>query len=347
MTKTGRNAPCPCGSGRKYKNCCAGREAAEQRLASSVPAEAIADQVWQADILPFPASFEEEPHGRPTVVMVTANGLVLHTDILSTPLGEAPEIARRLARAVSAARLASGASPATVAIRWPDVAEELRGQCPESVRIAVRPVLNDLKDAARDLFTQVANFPYWPPVSHPDSWLAWGLPRPVIADLFDAAATFHNAKPWRLFEAVPPVEVVLPGGREWIIGVMGSGGLQFGLTMYADVDDYLATISKFDAGSLPEFHGPTIGLGFGSVTDLPRRSRREAASNGWRFAAPDAYPILAPMNTPAGGISRTDAADLILLLRAIPAFADAIEQTPTALNAGEPFVWTHHETGAV
>ncbi len=26
MVKTGRNAPCPCGSGRKYKRCCAKRE---------------------------------------------------------------------------------------------------------------------------------------------------------------------------------------------------------------------------------------------------------------------------------------------------------------------------------
>jgi hypothetical protein len=25
--KTGRNAPCPCGSGKKYKNCCLSKEA--------------------------------------------------------------------------------------------------------------------------------------------------------------------------------------------------------------------------------------------------------------------------------------------------------------------------------
>jgi len=25
-SKTGRNEPCPCGSGRKYKSCCEGRE---------------------------------------------------------------------------------------------------------------------------------------------------------------------------------------------------------------------------------------------------------------------------------------------------------------------------------
>lgn len=29
MTKIGRNDPCPCGSGKKYKNCCLGKEAQE------------------------------------------------------------------------------------------------------------------------------------------------------------------------------------------------------------------------------------------------------------------------------------------------------------------------------
>jgi len=38
MAKTGRNDPCPCGSGKKYKNCCLTKdEAAErERLAAAV-----------------------------------------------------------------------------------------------------------------------------------------------------------------------------------------------------------------------------------------------------------------------------------------------------------------------
>lgn len=31
MVKVGRNEPCPCGSGRKYKKCCLGRPGAEPR----------------------------------------------------------------------------------------------------------------------------------------------------------------------------------------------------------------------------------------------------------------------------------------------------------------------------
>src|SRR5688572_23921414 len=37
MSKPGRNDPCPCGSGQKYKKCCAGKDAAAQseRLAQN------------------------------------------------------------------------------------------------------------------------------------------------------------------------------------------------------------------------------------------------------------------------------------------------------------------------
>ena len=34
VVKVGRNDPCPCGSGRKYKNCCEGKTAAKDALYS-------------------------------------------------------------------------------------------------------------------------------------------------------------------------------------------------------------------------------------------------------------------------------------------------------------------------
>jgi hypothetical protein len=40
--KTGRNDTCPCGSGKKYKRCCLGKEGEEQ---STGPAQAIADEI--------------------------------------------------------------------------------------------------------------------------------------------------------------------------------------------------------------------------------------------------------------------------------------------------------------
>ena len=40
MTKTGRNAPCPCGSGKKYKKCCLETDLAEERSPPPVVEEA-------------------------------------------------------------------------------------------------------------------------------------------------------------------------------------------------------------------------------------------------------------------------------------------------------------------
>ena len=40
MTKTGRNAPCPCGSGKKYKRCCLEKDLAEERSVPAVVEEA-------------------------------------------------------------------------------------------------------------------------------------------------------------------------------------------------------------------------------------------------------------------------------------------------------------------
>lgn len=41
MSKPGRNDPCPCGSGRKYKRCCLGREAEHDAFAASLEASAL------------------------------------------------------------------------------------------------------------------------------------------------------------------------------------------------------------------------------------------------------------------------------------------------------------------
>jgi len=38
MAKIGRNDPCPCGSGKKYKQCCLGKDEAAARAASPPPA---------------------------------------------------------------------------------------------------------------------------------------------------------------------------------------------------------------------------------------------------------------------------------------------------------------------
>jgi len=51
VTKTGRNDPCPCGSGKKYKKCCLGRTAADPRPPSPGAAGDLAADLERLDAL--------------------------------------------------------------------------------------------------------------------------------------------------------------------------------------------------------------------------------------------------------------------------------------------------------
>jgi tetratricopeptide (TPR) repeat protein len=48
-TKTGRNDPCPCGSGKKYKRCCLEQDQQDQRDAATALAAALAEQQAEDD----------------------------------------------------------------------------------------------------------------------------------------------------------------------------------------------------------------------------------------------------------------------------------------------------------
>jgi hypothetical protein len=59
--KTGRNDPCPCGSGQKYKKCCAGKEAVQ---AVEQAAEVAADAATEAAAAPEAETPDNAPAGR-------------------------------------------------------------------------------------------------------------------------------------------------------------------------------------------------------------------------------------------------------------------------------------------
>ncbi len=66
MTKTGRNDPCPCGSGKKYKKCCEAKEHAPKKLtAHKIEDEGLSNKVsnlsglFQKMSFPQPAQLEE------------------------------------------------------------------------------------------------------------------------------------------------------------------------------------------------------------------------------------------------------------------------------------------------
>jgi hypothetical protein len=68
MTKVGRNAPCPCGSGRKYKQCCALKAAqtSQRRGRAGLLAVALLVVLFAGGVLwtAFGNDPDEDPSGR-------------------------------------------------------------------------------------------------------------------------------------------------------------------------------------------------------------------------------------------------------------------------------------------
>ena len=52
MNVIGRNDPCPCGSGKKYKKCCRGRDEAQARKNRPAAVPALREDDFIAEMLP-------------------------------------------------------------------------------------------------------------------------------------------------------------------------------------------------------------------------------------------------------------------------------------------------------
>jgi hypothetical protein len=64
MTKTGRNDPCPCGSGKKYKKCCEEKESAPKKLVAHKLESSAASNItglFQKMSFPQPTRLPETP----------------------------------------------------------------------------------------------------------------------------------------------------------------------------------------------------------------------------------------------------------------------------------------------
>ncbi len=340
--KSGRNAPCPCGSGKKYKKCCLRLDRANRGSATEVPVREIAAQAqaWEADILPLPARFEDDPGARPATMMVTAEGFVIFNEALARPSAEVDDIAAELHRGIFEAGAGIGSFPPAIQVREPEVAEALAARIrdagsPIPVRAAPLPGVEEVAAALNQAMGGPATAFA---ATQPMTWAGWGHPEAWIAEVFRAGAAYHRARPWRHFNNFPPILAVTPRGGPWYLAVMGSGGMEYGLGFYSERSD----IDRFldDVHSRPR--GRVFGVTFDSGRQLPRPMRKEIARAGWEVASADAYPVLVAMNTPAGGLRGPDARDLPAVLAAVAAWTDAIDRDRGVLSAGP---WRHPETG--
>ncbi len=340
--KTGRNAPCPCGSGKKYKHCCLELDRANRGLTIDGPVREAAARAaaWEADIVPFQARFEDDPAARPASVLVTAAGCVLFTEVLACPSAEIDDVAAELDRGISAAAAQAGAWPPAVKVRDGEVAAALArrirdGGAPIPVQAAALPEVDEVAAAIhRQMGLEVA--PFY--ATQPLLWAGWGHSKEWIAEVFRASAAYYRAAPWRHFDDFPPVFAAMPDGEPWFLSIMGSAGIEHGLAFYSDPDDPDRALDGYMAGPA----GRVLSLTFDDGRQLPRPARREIARAGWEVASAEAYPTLLAIGTPAGGLRRSDAQDLIAVLAAVAAWAKAIDLDRAVLSERP---WRHAETG--
>jgi hypothetical protein len=359
--KIGRNDPCPCGSGKKYKRCClerdraAGAGAGERRLLDGEAERRVAEaQEWQADVLPVGGSLGEDPTSRLAVALVTAAGFAIEFKALDHPSPEPEAMAEDLAAVLDVAADRVGGWPEAVCVRWPDVAQALRrrfaegdAQAGPEVEVGPLPEIDQVGGAL------LANMGAHPSAvgggvfaCSPDTWAAWDLPPELVARIFAAAAAFYRAAPWKVHANLDILEATAPGGRTWTACIMGQGGREYGLALYAEADDFFRTVGPVD-GPDEGFGGvrsPVITLLLDPGHELPKRLRREVSAAGWELAGPRAYPHVITLNTPAGGLRREHAEDLAALLEAVPRF---VAEHSGAVEEARPVEgWRDRKTGA-
>lgn len=346
LMKIARNQPCPCGSGRKYKSCCmlrddADRSAAEEgagvgrrlRLPDHVREEARRQPEWEADVLGLPVP-ADSPRSYAVAVLVCAGPVVVGVDQRAFSAAEPARVAELIHAVLADAARAVGTWPDRVLVRDPEVATALAGLLGRPAGPLGRgdpPAVEALFDldaldaaAAALLVHLTGGETAWPPVAVAPTWAAWGLPEEDVRALFAALSAYYRAAPWELIGDVPPLTASWPDGEEWTLAVLGAAGVARGVAVYADEEDYDAALST----STPEDSTASQGnwiLGLTCVErgELPRSMQREIARAGWEVAAPDAYPLLFPMLTPGGGITRRIAHRLTESLEAVASLTNA------------------------
>ncbi len=354
----GRNDPCPCGSGKKYKHCCAKHDATASPLLRVVAKgtrtqlEAAADRAieasvpWEADVTPMPVATETEPNARHAAVVLAANDVILHLELESHPPSDADGVARLIASAIDSVLARGGARPSRVIVRYSAVASAL-GALLKETPVETTPRLALIDDFAASFRQQVSG-QLLAPISHPQTWAAWQLPPETLDRVFSAAATYYSAAPWLIFGDETPIDMVMSHGTRWHAVILGFGGEELGLVLYEHLEDYLNLFEAVttEAG-LNEAVGAVISLSFDARADLPSPMRREFTAAKWAVAGPSAYPSAWALNTIGGGLSVDAANDMATALEVMARMkALCTEDNDEVLEALQTS-WTDEVSGTV
>ena len=347
----GRNDPCPCGSGKKYKNChqredeaapralrlIHGSAGAAGRASGSAlglpPGAVVPTDAWEVDLVPFAAEIGDDPAARLTMLLVAAGEYVLAAEPIAHPPSEAIEVATLLARALGDACTATGVRPARVLVRLAVLVDELAELLAEESHPAHGARVEEsydlvLVDRALADFETRAGLPLAepgvPPMSHPNSWAAWGFAPDDLARFFAACAAFYKAEPWMLLDELDMIMVRPREGGAYETTVLGGHEEVPGIALYdssAEPPPVIDAVTGQYADPPPP-RGVSLSVVFEAREELPKRMRDEVKQAKWPVADAMAYPYLTVVNTPGGGITARQLRAVIAALEAVPGFLE-------------------------
>ena len=279
------------------------------------------ETLWEADIVRLPWTIHEDPGALPSLLAVMAGPYLLGTDVLRKPSGDPYEVAVLLAGALEESARLLGGWPRRVRVRQEEVADALRPVLDETtVEVESSSYLVHLDHMTRHL-VRAHGAPEGKLVySFPGTWASWGLPEPLVRELFQAASELHEAAPWNTLVGQRGLEARLPDGRTWYVALLEPRRMPAGLSVYEDPDDLVAAgIASSPEEVARSIRGRFYTLLFGPSSELPDPMRQEIEDNAWTVANENASPFLMAVNTPGGVIRESDGKDLVTLLRTLTA----------------------------
>jgi hypothetical protein len=215
---------------------------------------------------------------------------------------------------------------------------------PEPAPEIVAGPLPMLDDAAFALAESFSGHRHRFHLSCPNVWAGWDLPPELVEALFRAAAGFYRTTPWDVLGNLDAFEAATAAGRRWTVSVLGAAGEVFGLNLFSDSADLWRLSERDQETAFDDLAGQVIALHFLSGQEVGRAMVREATAAGWEVADARGYPMLYTMSSPAGGLRRHDAEDLLAILGAIPRF---LEHQARAVEESRPVGWWRDEPTGV
>ncbi|HEX9563958.1 MAG TPA: hypothetical protein VF981_08305 [Gemmatimonadaceae bacterium] len=302
---------------------------------------------WQVDLVAMPPLWDA--HIRLVMgLVVDSSGFVLSGDLLKAAPNETTDVVNAVAELIEATVKKVGLRPTLVRVRQPAVRAGLapvlsrRGTLVKTARklpwldhVRQRFAIDVLKLEDPDLVAVSTG-----------TWSSWGIPSAEIARLFRAAVDFRNAEPWRSIPGDEAVSVVIPGVSGWNLLVVGDAAGPYGVALLessADIPRLLGSTESRRRSGLTAMHSMSLALLFARERELPRTVREDVRRNRWPVPGGGMLPMLHAVNTPAGGVTRRQIADLTAVLQGTANFARALEAGDAGL--GEAGFWSDLVSG--